>query len=251
MEKGSRTAYLILIALLGSTALVLVLLDEASVASTASIRTELPAQIGQWTGLPVLYCQNGECKTPLPEDGGVSGPVCTTCGSEADAMSPGEKLLLPSDTRIMRKVYTSREGNRIVVSIVFMGADRTSIHRPQMCLEGQGYRIMKHRFVSLPLKEPDQCSVALLDLVRSVARPNGGIGQQAFAYAYWYAGGNRKTASFLRMQVWMAIDRLFRNRADQWAYASLFMSVDDDSDAYIEDLRQFGASLWPLISRSP
>lgn len=252
MERRPLTAYLIVIGLLSATALVLALLGDASIISTSSIRTDLPAAVGTWTGTPVLYCPDEECSTPGPIVGSDPAAVCPACGNELSAMSPAERRLLPVDTRIMRKLYTSPEGRNILVSIVVMGSDRTSIHRPQMCLEGQGYRIVTHRIVAPPPTVTSRLpSMAILDLVRSVTVPEGVTKQRRFVYAYWYADGRQNTASFLRMQLYMAVDRLFRRRTGLWAYISLFTAVDENPETSEKDVRRLGRQLWSALSRFP
>lgn len=251
MERRSFAAYVILIVLLGATALALALFGEKGPMSSASIRTRLPETIGPWTGTPVLYCRDDACDASAPVVEDLARPVCKSCGAALSAMSRGEKRLLPADTRIARRSYVSTDGRRILASVVLMGSDRTSIHRPQMCLEGQGYRIVTQRFVPLPEAGPGLPAMAVLDLVHAIAGPEGVAQQRHFVYAYWYAGGGRNTASHLRMQGWMAFDRLFRSRADRWAYVSLFASANGNADARVAEIQQFATRFWPMISGSP
>src|SRR5438445_11436290 len=44
---------------------------------------------------------------------------------------------LPQDTSYGQRRYTATDGSWSLVNVVLMGADRTSIHKPQFCLEGQ------------------------------------------------------------------------------------------------------------------
>src|SRR5208337_3763291 len=54
-----------------------------------------------------------------------------------------ERAVLPPDTGYSTKLYVSREGpnRQVLLSIVLSGRDRTSIHRPELCLVGQGWTI--------------------------------------------------------------------------------------------------------------
>ena len=66
-------------------------------------------------------------------------------------VSAVERAILPPDTGYSRKNYISVQDRtqQVFVSIVLSGRDRTSIHRPELCLVGQGWTIQdrfRHRF---------------------------------------------------------------------------------------------------------
>src|SRR5258707_769301 len=48
---------------------------------------------------------------------------------------------LPPDTSYGSRDYKAEDGFILHVNVVLMGADRTSLHKPEFCLEGQGWRI--------------------------------------------------------------------------------------------------------------
>src|SRR5271154_3922969 len=52
---------------------------------------------------------------------------------------------LPKDTSYAERLYRAPGGSDFGISaiVILMGADRTSIHRPEYCLPGQGWRIDK------------------------------------------------------------------------------------------------------------
>ena len=45
---------------------------------------------------------------------------------------------LPPDTSFMQRRYLSSRNELMLVNVVLMGIDRTSIHKPQFCLTGSG-----------------------------------------------------------------------------------------------------------------
>ena len=49
----------------------------------------------------------------------------------------------PKDTSYVRRIYQAPDGFGVSAIIILMGADRTSIHRPEYCLLGQGWNIEK------------------------------------------------------------------------------------------------------------
>src|SRR5271157_479174 len=48
---------------------------------------------------------------------------------------------LPPDTSFGQRVYTAPDSFQVRASVVLMGADRTSLHKPEYCLGGSGLRI--------------------------------------------------------------------------------------------------------------
>ena len=52
-----------------------------------------------------------------------------------------EKATLPADTSFGRRLYRATDGFQTLVTVILMGNDRTSLHKPQFCLPGSGYKI--------------------------------------------------------------------------------------------------------------
>jgi len=49
---------------------------------------------------------------------------------------------LPPDTSYAQRRYFDTNGFWVNANVVLMGADRTSIHKPEYCLPGQGFQIV-------------------------------------------------------------------------------------------------------------
>src|ERR1700690_3545377 len=47
----------------------------------------------------------------------------------------------PKDTSYVRRFYETPDGFGASATVILMGADRTSIHRPEYCLLGQGWSV--------------------------------------------------------------------------------------------------------------
>ena len=48
---------------------------------------------------------------------------------------------LPPDTSFGQRIYKAPDGFEVSINVVLMGSDRTSLHKTEFCLEGQGWRI--------------------------------------------------------------------------------------------------------------
>ena len=76
---------------------------------------------------------------------GVALPInIMQCSSTPTPVTTLELDWLPPDTPYGRRRYTFPDNTWIENSVVLMGQDRTSIHKPEYCLPGQGFTI-NHR----------------------------------------------------------------------------------------------------------
>lgn len=137
-----------------------------------------------------------------------------------------EREVLPPDTGFSRRNYIAVAGGRhaVFVSVVLSGRDRTSIHRPELCLVGQGWTIRgegKHIFNG-------GVPATLLRTTRTEAR--GGREVPALV-AYWFVNGDRVVASHWERFFWDAWNRLRHGRADRWAYVLVQADMGDGEAA--------------------
>ena len=61
--------------------------------------------------------------------------------SEAVEVDKATLGWLPQDTSFGQRLYRAPDGFEASVNVVLMGSDRTSLHKTEFCLEGQGWRI--------------------------------------------------------------------------------------------------------------
>ena len=100
--------------------------------------------------------------------------------------SEGEKHVLPSDTDIVKKSYQDRAGNLINAQIVLAGAEKRSIHRPELCLPAQGWSV--NRRESLPIRLADGRSISVMNdsISRSIETSPGVTHPLESFYCYWF-----------------------------------------------------------------
>ena len=87
--------------------------------------------------------------------------------SKAEPVTPLELGWLPKDTTYGRRNYQAPDGFWIKASIVVMGTDRTSIHKPQYCLVGQGWRIDQSEKTSVRIERPEPYDLPVMKLTAS------------------------------------------------------------------------------------
>jgi hypothetical protein len=137
-------------------------------------------------------------------------------------VSAAERAVLPPDTGYSRKnyVWLHNASRQVFVSIVLSGRDRTSIHRPELCLLGQGWTIdgrFGHDF-AYPGSGQTAVPATVLRVRREVLVPRGGRMAVPSLVAYWFVGRDRVVAGHWARMWWSAVDRLCRLRSSRWAY---------------------------------
>jgi len=248
METKSLKPYFVVIGLMIATSVILASSVDVRMADEAGIKVALPNKIGDWQGVEILYCQGRTCQKDYRAGEVGSSNTCPVCGSPVGPMTLSEKEILPADTTLLRKQYTNPSGKRVYVTIVLSGKERVSIHRPQVCLVGQGNEIAHTEDLEVPLEGRKPLDVVALELLRRVRNSEGTQQlETAFYYAYWFVGKGRETSSHTQRMIWMATDRIFHSVAHRWAYIAVSGTRQKDSDDYQEELASFIHELYPEV----
>ena len=227
------------------------LVFKTGVANTdeAGIVLELPAQVDGWTGIGLLFCPNRNCGSQFAENQLADPTTCPKCGEPLGNMNWAERSLLPADTGLVRKFY-QRPGGRdaLHATIVLSGDDRSSIHRPQVCMTAAGHEIDRERIIRIPLEgRSEPLDVMVMDMSKTGAGPDGAPSQYLSYYAYWFVGKGRETASHFQRIAWMGYDRIFHGVSHRWAYIALSGPRAPTGDAHLQTIADFASQLHPAL----
>ncbi len=136
---------------------------------------------------------------------------------------------LPKDTLFGRRIYEAPDGFESMISVVLMGRDRTSIHKPQYCLPGQGWVIESTEEIPIQLSSnpesgtPEQEIKAMkLGMKRTVTLENGQEMTVLGYFIYWFVSGDQITSDHRERMYLMAKDLLFEGVLKRWAYVAYF-----------------------------
>ena len=178
-----------------------ILLITALVMIGATARFLVYVKVNQKLGKPGVVVGNvplfdpdtnrvAEVSVILPET--VAGYL-----SKAMPVAPIELEILPKDTVFGKRRYWTTNGGNADVSVVLMGQDRTSIHKPQFCLTGQGWAIEQTEVVNLKMDRPHAYELPVMKLTASIHVKDDGGNPLTIRgiYVYWFVADNKLTAS--------------------------------------------------------
>lgn len=133
---------------------------------------------------------------------------------------------LPQDTSFIQRRYRSSKDELLLMNIVLMGSDRTSIHKPQFCLTGSGWNIdaVESSEDTLRIENPAAYDLSVMKLIanRDVMTKSGEAVKLRGIYVYWFVADNDLTASH-GTRMWKTASHLLHTgELERWAYVSCF-----------------------------
>ncbi|MBN8419138.1 MAG: exosortase-associated EpsI family protein [Verrucomicrobia bacterium] len=186
-------------------------------------------------GMTLLLCQF----SPQPRGGEAAGVLeelpMVAGGFVGESEAPGarERDLLPADTIIKKRRYYT-PGRSIETrdfahaSLVIAGNDTRSIHRPEVCLDGQGWSITSSTVREVKMLSGAILRVRDLAIQREDLRPDRSKRLLRAHYIYWFVGSDISTPSNLERQLLSFRDSVLRNVNHRWAYPSVMAFVTDN-----------------------
>src|SRR5690606_35320842 len=155
----------------------------------------------------VFLTEDGSAPVDLPAFVGVDW-----IGRRAE-VTQVERDILPPDTGYSRRNYVAlhQPGRQVFLSIVLSGRDRSSIHRPELCVAGQGWTITGRTSETLdfPGREGENFTATVLRIEHKM-----GDKKIPALLAYWFVSSNRVVATHGERMLFGAWDRLRNGRAD-------------------------------------
>ncbi len=156
---------------------------------------------------------------------------------------------LPPDTSFGMRRYTAPDDFWIQISAVLMGTDRTSLHKPEICLGGSGLRIddALSSEESIRIQRPRPYDLPVMKLVTT--RQTKGAGEQdaqRVIYVYWFVADGELTARHSQRMWWMVRDLVHTGVLQRWAYVATFsICAPGQEQATFERMKQFIAAAVP------
>jgi hypothetical protein len=175
--------------------------------------------------------------------------------SEAVEVDKGTLEWLPLDTSFGQRLYRAADGFQTAVSVVLMGSDRTSLHRTEFCLEGQGWRIDRGASVEtkVQLDRPYGYELPVMKYIATrEVNAEGRTLTTRGVYVIWFVADNEYTAQHWQRMWWMARDLLRTGVLQRWASVSFFAQCAPGAEeATFERMKKFMVALVPEFQLVP
>lgn len=143
-------------------------------------------------------------------------------------MSAQERAVFEEGVELVRRRYTDLQDRAIMGTIVMSGPITQSLHRPEVCLPGQGWQIAEQRRVTIRPPNDDPFEASLLRLFREVELRDGRRVRLRGYNVFWYAGYGISTPDYQQHIIITHRDAIFRNLRHRWSMASFFLEVAPD-----------------------
>ena len=178
------------------------------------------------------------------------------CGSKAVEVDSRTLSMLPQDTSFGVRRYTAPDGFWTDLSVVLMGSDRTSLHKTEFCLEGQGWHIDRSASseAKVHLDRPYPYDLPVMKFITTKeADRNGQKMVVQGVYVYWFVADNDEyTAQHWQRMWWMARDLLCTGVLQRWAFISYFsVCRPGREDVTFERMKKFIAASAPEFQLVP
>jgi hypothetical protein len=162
---------------------------------------------------------------------------------------------LPKDTSYAQRIYTNAQSFfPIQANIILMGKDRTSIHKPEYCLQGQGILVTSKQNVSIVIagEPPYDLTVAKWSLSKSVKDDAGRTVELHGFYVFWYAAESKETTDFWHLWGSLMWNMVTKGTLQRWSYISYFTwCVPGQEDATFERVSKLIAASVPEFQYPP
>jgi hypothetical protein len=162
--------------------------------------------------------------------------------------------VLPKDTSYAQRLYLATNGFWVNANIILMGMDRTSIHKPEFCLPGQGWRIDQKAIANVPIpgKHPYQLQVAKWTITNFMQNNDGQKQEVRGLYVFWFVARNEQTTSHWQRIWWLTRDLLTTGTLQRWAYVSYFTTcLPGQEDAAFGQMEKLIAASVPEFQLPP
>ena len=148
---------------------------------------------------------------------------------------------MPPDTSYAQRFYWAPDGFWANANIILMGKDRSSIHKADYCLAGQGFQTVKKETVNItvPGPVPYEMPIAKWTIRGTFPGPDGTRREVNGVYSFWFVADGELTVDNSQRILWYYRDLLTRGLLQRWAYVSYqTYCAPGQEDAAFERLKE-------------
>lgn len=180
-------------------------------------------------------------------------------GGPLQGLSEIESNSLPPDTEGARRLYTDKTGNQVFCSIILAGREVASIHRPELCLPGQGWTMENREHTErIPTSGASggQLEVMRMNMTHPMYAADGRAMMARYVFVYWFVGKGRVTPYHWQRILWTSMDRVLHNTNHRWAYVLIHapvgqgrtgVALDQSEDETMRLVARFVQDIYPAL----
>jgi hypothetical protein len=146
--------------------------------------------------------------------------------SKPMTISEDQLKQLPADTTYGRRGYWLDNAFIVSASVVLMGADRTSIHKPEFCLPSNGFRVETRGTDEIQIDSPRPYRLPVMKWRVSLQTrdSNGRPATYGGLYIFWFVADNELTREHSGRMLSIAKRMLAKGELQRWAYVSYLVT---------------------------
>lgn len=141
-------------------------------------------------------------------------------------MTAQERNILDAGVELARNIYASETGQQFLATLIVGGDGKRTLHRPEVCLPGQGWTIAEQSTLPIKRKDGSIIHTTLLRMFRD-SESEGGVRMRMRALnLYWYIGSDGTTSPDYYDHIRVSYqDAIFKNLNHRWSMASFFFPM--------------------------
>jgi len=236
---------------------------RAGVKSIETARgTGLAGVVAAWVlaaaGLGLCAVTDASLRLAAP---GVSLSLPLTVGDyqgQVINMMAQERNILDEGVELARNYYFAPKRPAVMATVIVSGPGKRTLHRPEVCLPGQGWIIATSDTLTLRVGEGREVEGTLLRLFRDVEGPGGQRVRVRALNLYWYVGSDGTTRPDYYGHIAKGyLDAIFRSLNHRWSMVSVFVPFSEaplgEEDPFkeyaaLDEAKLFLEQLMPSVS---
>jgi hypothetical protein len=157
---------------------------------------------------------------------------------------------LPEDTSYAQRFYWDTNGFWATANVILMGTDRSSIHKADYCLAGQGFQTVKKEtvMITVPGPNPYEMPIAKWTIKQIYQAEDGSKRERWGIYSFWFVADGQQTVDNTERILWYYRDLLTKRVLQRWAYVSYQTYCHPgQEDAVFEPMKELIAASVPAF----
>lgn len=157
-------------------------------------------------------------------------------------MTAVERNILDKGVDLARCQYLSTDQHMMLATVIQSGMGGRTLHRPEVCLPGQGWNITERLKIPVKLDNGRTVQATLLRMHRDYEPSPGTRKRMRALNLYWYIGSDGTTSDDYYDHIRISyIDAVFHNLAHRWAMASFFVPMPETEVRANDPMEEVGA----------